>query len=271
MCVGLAALAAALPSQATAEPLHGTGPWRVDYSEAQCVALRNYGTDEKPLLLMFKPSPQGTAMRLLIASNGWSDAQQVRESIRFGAGPSRDTDMLLYGDRKTKLRIVSLTIPMAEFRRDAEASEIAVKGWAMNADLAVTNGPQVVAELDKCVADLKQYWRIGQPDQPGSVDAVPAKPLRSLFSPEDYPYEAAVHEDQGTVQLTFLVDETGAVRDCSVDETSGIPTLDTMSCYIIQQRARFKPAIGPDGKPRRSAFSQGITWRMAGSAPIAQQ
>lgn len=260
---GMAALAGTLPVPATAEPLKPTSPWRVDYSESQCVALRQYGTDAKPLLLILKPSPEGTSMRVLVAQNGSAEPQQIRESIRFGNSPVRNEDMLLFGDSKTKLRSIAMTIPMAEFRQDAAAADIAVNGWAVSADLAIVQGPEVVAELDKCIASLKDYWRIDAAAEPGAREAEPMKPLHAYFSPGDYPEEAARHDDQGTVKMTFLVDETGTVRDCSVEGSSGVPTLDTMSCYIIQQRARFKPAVGPDGKPRRSAFTQQVTWRMA--------
>ena len=57
-------------------------------------------------------------------------------------------------------------------------------------------------------------------------------------------------------------DERGAVADCSITETSGYATIDAQSCAIIQERAKFEPAIDTQGKPTRSSYSQRITWKL---------
>jgi protein TonB len=49
-----------------------------------------------------------------------------------------------------------------------------------------------------------------------------------------------------------LVDEAGKVADCTLLETSGVAALDAQTCAIIQRRARYKPAIGLDGKAARA-------------------
>jgi outer membrane biosynthesis protein TonB len=64
--------------------------------------------------------------------------------------------------------------------------------------------------------------------------------------------------------MTFLIDEQGRIADCTVDQTSGVAVLDTMSCYVISRRARFTPALGADGKPVRSAHETRVRWRIPG-------
>jgi hypothetical protein len=36
----------------------------MDYDVAQCVAMRKYGTDAKPLILALKPAASGTGTRI---------------------------------------------------------------------------------------------------------------------------------------------------------------------------------------------------------------
>jgi len=68
-------------------------------------------------------------------------------------------------------------------------------------------------------------------------------------------------DPQGVAKLEFL-DEQGKVADCTVIEPSGVASLDAQSCAVIKQGAKYKPAIGLDGKRAKSAAFQSITWKM---------
>ena len=70
---------------AGAEPRQPTGPWHVDYDTAQCVAMRNYGTEAKPLKFVLKPSPNGSVMRILVIRKGSAEVEQAPATLRFGA------------------------------------------------------------------------------------------------------------------------------------------------------------------------------------------
>lgn len=73
----------------------------------------------------------------------------------------------------------------------------------------------------------------------------------------------AIYEQQsGTVRVALLIDEKGRIADCAILDTSGTPVLDAQTCAILKERARFKPAIGPDGKPAKDGYIQRITWRV---------
>ncbi len=60
----------------------------------------------------------------------------------------------------------------------------------------------------------------------------------------------------------ILVDEQGKVADCTVIQTSGVAALDAQSCSVIKLGAKYKPAIGLDGKPAKSAAFQTISWKI---------
>ncbi len=65
--------------------------------------------------------------------------------------------------------------------------------------------------------------------------------------PDDYPPEAWVADEEGSVYYSLAVDAEGDVTDCTVLETSGSELLDAKTCEIALARAQFRPAIDRDG------------------------
>ena len=260
---GVTALAVATASTAAGrEPLQPTSAWRVDYTGSQCVAMRNYGTAAKPEALLLKPSPVGSIMGLLWLEGGSGAAYQTEEIVRWGPGPERRMSVFTYGNPVLKMRITTTNIPIDDFRKELDAPELSLSGVAATARLALSGMRSVADQLDTCLLRLQQDWRVITLNADGGTPPRAVQPISSLFRSEDYPTIATWQNQEGRVQLNFLVDETGAVRDCSVDSTSGVPVLDTMSCYVIQKRAKFTPARAPDGKPRKSTDIQAIFWKL---------
>jgi TonB family protein len=102
--------------------------------------------------------------------------------------------------------------------------------------------------------------------KPPPMTAV-AKPMNvpsldGLFSADDYPATAADRGEQGDVRVVIHVDDTGAVSSCEVRVSSGYPDLDTQTCTIIAQRAKFEPARDAQGRPVASEISKSISWRL---------
>ena len=202
-------------------------------------------------------------MRVLVLRKGSADVEQAPATLRFGETRSK-TNLLQYSDEKNRVRVIAINVPMAGFKARLATRSISIAGASLYETFAMTDLPALVAELDKCVLDLQKYWNIGQQYAPQMASSVKTKsPLRGLFSAQDYPAIALNHNQQGSVTMTFLVDEAGAVADCSVDDSSGVPALDTMSCYVVKNRAKFEPARSSDGKPIRSAYTEKVVWRIA--------
>jgi len=88
--------------------------------------------------------------------------------------------------------------------------------------------------------------------------------LQGLFSADDYPGDAANREEQGTVSVRLSIGADGRVAGCDVVSSSGSRSLDSATCRIIRQRARFTPARLSNGQPTTDTFSQRITWRLEG-------
>lgn len=253
--------AVAVGSIAAAEPRTPTARWVVNYDDAQCVASRNYGTEEQPLHLALKPSPTGSVLRIMLIRKGASaDADQIPATLRFDGNPPIRLKALSYGDRETKRFMASINLPMAIFAANRQAKSIAIKSGRFDERLAVPGMSGVAAAFDD-LANLRKVWNVGQPQAPGlKQSAQPIRPLGRLFSSGDYPARAIQEDNTGRVGLAMLIDEAGKVRDCMVEETSDYATLDTMSCYVITSNAKFTPAIGVDDKPAKSAYLQRISW-----------
>jgi hypothetical protein len=257
-------IATAVGSMAAADPRRPTDHWVVDYDDAQCVASRNYGTEDKPLYLALKPSPTGSVVRIMLIRNGGvSEAQQRPASIRFDDKPALSVNALSYGDAKARRLVSAINLPMETFAANRRATSIEVRGSGFDERLALPGLSGVVATFDDCLANLREVWNVGaQYSSRVTRPAQPKRPLRDLFRSTVYPDQAVIEGNTGRVALALLIDEAGKVRDCMIEETGGYATLDTMSCYTITTHARFDPAIGADGKPVKSASFHRISWRI---------
>src|SRR5882757_6835974 len=115
MCV-IAFAALSLSSSPTfADPLQPTKNWVLDYGETQCVASRDYGSAENPLVFVIRPSPSGDTYELLLARkrHGPKFAEELRGSVDFGNGPVKAW-LLHYGVQKGTADIYQFRISAAE-------------------------------------------------------------------------------------------------------------------------------------------------------------
>jgi TonB family protein len=257
-------IAVGVGSVGATQPRQPTAPWVVNYDDAQCVASRNYGTEDKPLFVALKPSPTGSVMRVMLVRNGSSSvADQRPASVGFDGKPAIPVKALSFGDSKTRRLVASVNLPMQAFAANRRASSIEIKGSWFNEQLAVPGLPGVMAAFDDCLANLREVWNVSLPYSARITrPAQSRKPLRDLLRSRNYPSQAIREGDTGRVGLSLLIDEAGKVRDCMIEETSGFATLDTVSCYTITTHARFDPALGVDGKPAKSARFHRIQWRI---------
>jgi protein TonB len=86
--------------------------------------------------------------------------------------------------------------------------------------------------------------------------------VAQFFREGDYPLEAMIHEEEGTVRFRIDITPEGQIGKCSIVESSGSLTLDLATCRILKNRARFNPARGADGKPRPDSITTSFTWKL---------
>lgn len=255
-----------------------TGQWRIDYGDAQCVAIRPYGNRE----LAFRSAPNGQAYEIVLIEPGATAgyATQSEGSVSFGGEPVRTT-VLVYSDRKAKKRFFKYRLAANEIEAGKTASQIVLRSRrtdpsvpqgdtriitmtaAGSADFALSSMAEVIDQMEKCVVDLRKHWNDAGHS---SVVAVPPKGnIAGLFNGDDYPSDALSRDQGGTTQAILLIDEKGKVAGCFNAMPSGIASVDAMSCQVIVSRARFEPARDASGRTVRSIYySPRITFRVAG-------
>lgn len=84
--------------------------------------------------------------------------------------------------------------------------------------------------------------------------------LASYVSDEDYPPNAERNEEQGTTRFRLGVGPSGQVTDCTVIGSSGSAALDSATCRLMKQRARFTPARNSAGQPTSDSVTSAIRW-----------
>lgn len=241
------------PNPAVAAPLVPTGKWVVNFDDAQCVASRDYGTDQ----LFLKASPLGDLVQFGVIRPGRTGPpQQIAAEIQPAQGPIYRGNALLWnaGSKPPKsIRLINL--PEPEFRRLAASAMINLKIGEMKQSYTLPAMGALAAVMKNCVDDLQKVW-----SAQGGVAAAAEASLASFLKAEDYPGEALGKDFSGTTGFAMLIDEAGRVADCMVVETSGHAILDMQSCAIMKVRARFQPARDKSGKPTRDRVRSRIRW-----------
>lgn len=112
-----------------------------------------------------------------------------------------------------------------------------------------TPGPIVVPKADPPVPVAR------------TVEPARAKAnLASYVSDTDYPPNAARNEEQGTTRFRLVVGPDGKVKECSVTSSSGSSALDSTTCKLMKQRARFTPARDSNDRPTGDTVASAIRW-----------
>lgn len=251
----LAATAAA-PVQAGA-PLKPLGKWQVDWGETTCVAIQTYGDAQAPATFLFKPSLNGDVIRVMIMRKG---PYQVPAHLPVTLGDMKTT-ALVFRLPKTSREMFWINIPRADFDRLAAQPSVAIKGRRLDFTLSTSGFASMGRALDRCNTNLRAAWNA---DEAGAARIGTMSVLLSdwtaLLSSYDYPSQALDEGRGGKTVVSLLIDEQGALKDCVVEQASGVATLDAQTCILFQKRAKFAAAKDKDGKPVKSNLTRSITW-----------
>lgn len=262
--LALSALIFSSAAPAADAPKQPTGKWIVHFEDAQCVAQRDYGSKNHPLILLLKQPPLGGVMQLSIIEKGTvPEAAQLEGTFQFDSQPQQKVSVLRFSPKGQGTRVAMMNLSQDQFELARASESVRIDYSAFHARLALPQFLDLLGIMNACVDDLRKVWNVRSPGADRIAVREDARGnLRGLFSSDDYPSDALRFGDTGSVKVALLVDEQGKVADCSVIETSGAAILDAQSCAILRERAKFKPAVGKDGKPAKDAWIQRITWSL---------
>jgi protein TonB len=94
----------------------------------------------------------------------------------------------------------------------------------------------------------------------GGGVAVGPRQIHGHLSFSDMPEGLLAPGAEAHVGIRYVVGIDGRVSDCLVDEPSGYRVLDTLTCRLVSQRFRFKPARDKAGRPVASQIAETHTW-----------
>jgi len=99
---------------------------------------------------------------------------------------------------------------------------------------------------------------------PTTLPHGPAPTIRALgwITATDYPADAMARHEQGGTGFILSIDIRGEVTGCTVNASSGSPTLDRATCDLLRQRARFAPALDGEGKPVAGTYASRANWQL---------
>jgi protein TonB len=75
-----------------------------------------------------------------------------------------------------------------------------------------------------------------------------AEQIAGEITSRDYPRDLFEAEVGGRVGIRFTISPAGRVSECEVTRSSGTPVLDQLTCRLIRERFRYRPAT--DGRGR---------------------
>lgn len=88
-----------------------------------------------------------------------------------------------------------------------------------------------------------------------------ARQIRGRFRNSDFP-PSAKGAGRLRIGVRYAVDPSGNVDQCEIIQPSGYPEVDAMTCRVIVERYRFRPARDGEGIPVTEVLEEDYSWRM---------
>lgn len=98
-----------------------------------------------------------------------------------------------------------------------------------------------------------------------TFDPVAAKPRNDpghWLSDRDYRPSWARQELTGVAKFRLEISAQGKVDGCRIVGSTGHSELDDATCVLVQKRARFEPARGPNGEPVAGSYTGSVLWQL---------
>jgi hypothetical protein len=266
----LALCAVALVSSSessAAEPLQPTGKWVVDYAADQCLLSRNYGTEDKPITLVFEKLPLTQLVSLYVVTRSKrQDFDSGKAHVMPKGDESDQQGFMAYNVGNGSVRMIAVSGDVGLVRNAAREGTISfdIVGET-NASFAVPNLGAAFAALDDCALDLGRTW--GIPIDQQRLVATPTRPIEKLgtiFDSDDYPAIAERNGESARIKDRVSVDATGKPTACALSRASGSRTLDEKTCAVLMHRPHYSPALDAQGRPIASMFVTQVAWLIAG-------
>ncbi|GMN02403.1 energy transducer TonB [Erythrobacter sp. MTPC3] len=282
--LALGALAISVPAALSAKEtvLKQSSPWNVDFAPEKCRLAAFYGEEDNRHLLFFEQHFPGEKAGMSVAGPAFKRFQSRKNTaLQFFAAQKPLTTKPFTGDMgelgpaviyssvnlstgtETREDKTPTSLPQldTEFAKQVEYVSLTQRGT----EIRLETGPLAEAfkVLNTCTQDMVTSWGLDL-DQHLSAQEMPKwtneKQVARRIA-RTYPSQALNRGEQAILRMRVIVDETGKVADCVIDDATTTERLESPACREMRN-ARFNPAIGADGKPFKSFYATSITYQI---------
>jgi TonB family protein len=249
------------------EALRPTSQWKVEYAERECRLTRNFGADQDLILFRLARGTSLTNYDIMLA--GISIPKQSKGvDIDITISPQNFTQSFNGENRdipNRKERILRWydgdLVPILAGPRNQELIVTSDKKY--NVKLKMDDFPTALKAMETCHDDLLKGWGIDGPQMRALASMPEPKASPGTWaSTKDYPSDLIRAEIGGEVSFKLDVSAEGLPTSCLVIVSSKNDKLDKVTCKIMMQRAKFKPALTADGSPEASHYISRVRWQV---------
>jgi hypothetical protein len=261
----LAAAASSMAASALAAPPAEPDrlQWEVKWDETQCSLTRS-GTGAHPFSFLVVLSPASRLMFLHLVYEGPAPSMRGRVVLDLVFSPGDTRVPVDFGGSRTDGRNSLLTFTKVDIldRLASARSLTFAEGSHPYLTMDLGESGKAVAGLRACRAEILHEWGV----DPAALDA-----LRQLPEIETPPSDFLSHDRkaEGSPAVTNAglltrldVTSDGHVSGCAVVRGSHGPESDSKVCGQWRRNARFKPALGADGRPAAATIVADYIWRL---------
>jgi TonB family protein len=239
-----------------------TGPWNVEFADKMCLLSRPYGKN-RSTHLMLKPAMLGDDLEIIVtkATSAIGESKSGKAALAIDGKPSlAESYFSAYSTGTRRLLRIWIKEDKIALPDVRGSLHIEAKSEGRHA-FAIPGIEQALPVLSTCLEQLRTAYKISNTDL-AAIATKPEAHLPSFFSTDDYPREAVVNSQVGTVGVLIWIEATGRVSTCEVVESSAAPTLERTTCNILTKRAEFSPARDAAGKAVRAPKFSRIRWEL---------
>lgn len=260
----ISAVASAQP--ATAVPaLTPSSQWQVEYADEECRLVREFGSGNDLVVLRLARS-SSRLFDFVVAGPGIPDLPLRRSSHLRLSPQSVEIESTGYSMQvpDQSYHFVRLFDIDAAFLAQLRPGQLVT---FRNGDFSVTlrldNIVGALAAMQSCNDGLLTRWgydvaRVNS----FTRQATPIGDQARWVTTDDYPRSAVSVGQTGIVTTFLTIGIDGRVTSCRVVVSSRVPELDSAACEAFVRRARFAPALGPDGQPTEAPYIKRVRWQL---------
>ena len=269
LTAALALAALAPPPQATVEP--GLNPrdipagrWMADRSDGGCAVLRRTA-DAPALTVAVQLGPGSGLVRILVFNAGWNRAAvRNRRRVELSLGgspvstPEATSGVEIAGEFGFSFAMLDPSV--LDQLAASETLTVSERGRSL-AELRLPSARTAARVLRDCEEATLRYWGVDVEARARlQRQPRPVKPLAGLIGYQDYPADELSKGVSGRVTARLVVGKNGRIATCTIVASAGNAALDQRSCALLSERARFEPALGPDGRPAEGTYIARVSW-----------